>query len=191
MTRASNGGTGILRADLRRSSGRTLVVGLGSAQRGDDSVGPEVVRAVDGLGLADVDLLVHEDPTDLVELWSSYDSVVVVDAVCSGAPPGRVCVLETGAGLDPLPEGAWRRTGRGGTHAFGLAAAVELARALHRLPALVTVVGVEAQSFDHGTALSPAVEAAVPAATDVVARAVHDHGSAGSAPGRGAGHVSR
>ena len=113
----------------------TLVVGLGSADRGDDAVGGHVARAVAALVDPGPCVVVeHEDPTDLIELWTGHDRVVVVDATWSGGPPGTLHLIETGAGRDPLPEAAWARTGRGGTHAFGLAAAVELARVLRRLP---------------------------------------------------------
>ena len=91
----------------------------------------------------------HEDPTALLDLWAGHDPVVVVDAVRSGGPAGTIHRLETGDGAPPMPERAVvRRTGRGGTHAFGLAAAVELGRALHRLPPRLVVVGVEADGFD-------------------------------------------
>jgi hydrogenase maturation protease len=145
-----------------------LVVGLGSPDRGDDAVGVVVARAVAASRLPGVDVLTHEDPTDLVELWSGRELVVVVDAVRSGGEPGTVVLLETGAAGERLPESAWGSTGRGGTHAFGLASAVELARALRRLPGRVALVGVEAESFDHGAPLSPAVAAAVPTAVDCV-----------------------
>ena len=107
------------------SAAPVLVVGLGSPDRGDDAVGMHVARAVAAREDPRVEVLEHEDPTDLVELWTGRERVVVVDAVCSGAGavPGDVRVLETGAGLDPLPEDAWAGTDRGGTHAFGLATA--------------------------------------------------------------------
>lgn len=145
---------------------RHLVVGLGSPDRGDDAVGVVVARAVAARGLPGVDVLTHEDPTDLVELWSGRQLVVVVDAVRSGAEPGTIAVVETGADGERLPEPAWGRTGRGGTHAFGLASAVELARALHRLPGRVALVGIEASSFEHGAPLSAPVAAAVPLAVE-------------------------
>jgi len=103
---------------------------------------------------------------------------VVVDAVMSGHAPGEIVLCEVGRGEGPLPESCWAKTGRGGTHAFGLAAAVELSRALGHLPPRVVLVGIEAASFDHGAPLSPAVEAAVgPAVAQV--RAVLTEASAG------------
>lgn len=160
--------------------GAVLVVGLGSPDRGDDAVGGDVARAVAALALPDVEVVEHEDPTDLIELFSDWSLVVVVDAarsdtpsgaVRSGTPSGAVRVLETGVGGEPLPQSAWAGTGRAGTHAFGVAAAVELARALRRLPPRVVLVGVEAAAFDHGAPLSPQVAAAVPEAVDAVVRA--------------------
>jgi len=146
-----------------------LVIGLGSPDRGDDAVGPAVARAVAGRmpGVAVVD---HEDPTSLLDLWSGYEPVVVVDAVRSGAEPGTVHHLVTGTDGEPVTTTAWAHTGRGGTHAMGLAAMVELGRALGRLPARLVVVGVEAESFDHGAPLTARVAAAVPLAADRVCR---------------------
>jgi hydrogenase maturation protease len=166
-----------------------LVVGLGRPDRGDDGVGSRVARAVEALALPGVEVLVHEDPTALIESWSGRRVVVVVDAVRSGSTPGTLHVLETGAAAAPLPESVWAGTGRGGTHAFGLAAAVELARALGRLPRRLVVVGVEAADFDYGAPLSPGVAAAVPAAVDEVVEVLR-HRAAGAVE-TGAGRVPR
>jgi hydrogenase maturation protease len=142
----------------------TLVIGLGSVERGDDAVGPEVARAVAAGVLPEVRVIEHVDPTALLDLWAGHDLGVVVDAVCSNGAAGAVHQLETGEGAPPLPQRAWSGAGRGGTHAFGLAAAVELARALHRLPPRLVVIGVEAASFEYGDPLTAPVAAAVPVA---------------------------
>lgn len=147
--------------------GVPLVVGLGSPDRGDDAVGRLVALAV-AERLPGIEVVDHEDPTSLLDLWAGHDPVVVVDAVRSGAEPGTVHRLETGAGTAPVTEAAWARTGYG-THAVGLAEMVELGRALGRLPARLVVVGVEAESFEHGAPLTARVAAAVPAAVEEVA----------------------
>lgn len=151
-----------------------LVVGLGSPDGGDDAVGLWVARAVARLGLPGVVVVEHEDPTGLIGLWDGSDLAVVVDAVRSGAPPGTLLVMAAGPDAPELAEDAWARTGRGGTHAFGLAAAVELARALRRLPRRLVLVGVEVATVDHSTALSApvaaAVDAGVAAVVDALAR---------------------
>lgn len=148
-----------------------LVIGLGSPDRGDDAVGSAVARSV-AARLPGVEVVDHEDPTSLLDLWAGHDPVVVVDAVRSGAPPGTLHELETGAAGTPVTAGAWRHTGHGGTHAVGLAEMVELGRALRRLPAHLVIVGIEAESFDHGAPMSPRVAAAVPGAADRVCREV-------------------
>jgi hydrogenase maturation protease len=59
----------------------------------------------------------------------------------------------------PLPQGAFNLS----THGFGLAEAIELARALDQLPPRCVVYAVEAGSVVVGAPLSPPVAAAVPA----------------------------
>lgn len=177
------------------------MVGLGSPDRGDDAVGPVVARAVDGAlagaigragaglagpglagaGLSGVSVIEQEDPTDLVLSWDAHDLVVVVDAVVSGAEPGTVRVLEVGE--TPVSTQTWAALGVGGTHAFGLAEAVELARVLGRLPERVSLVLVEAADVTPGAPLSAAVAAAVPRAVDAVLSAV------AGLPIRQVGHV--
>lgn len=151
-------------------TGATLVVGLGQTDRGDDGVGPAVVRVVaDRLGdAAGVHVLAHEDPTALLDLWAGHDQVVVVDAVVTGSPAGTLHRRDLGAEAPPLSADGWAAAGHGGTHAFGLATAVQLARALHRLPAHVLVIGVEAGCLDIGAPLSAPVAAAVEPAAALV-----------------------
>ena len=148
----------------------TLVIGLGSPDGGDDAVGLWVARRVAELAPPDVVVVEHEDPTGLLDLWRGSALAVVVDAVRSGAPPGTLLVLDAGTDAGPLTADAWASTGRGGTHDFGLAAAVELGRALHSLPRRLVLVGVEVASMEHGAALSPAVRAALDAAVAAVVK---------------------
>jgi hydrogenase maturation protease len=155
-------------------TGATLVVGLGRTDRGDDGVGPAVVREVASrLPVeAGVRLLVQEDPTTLLDLWEGHDHVVVVDAVVTGDAAGTLHRFDVGAEAPPLPAGVRAQVAQAGTHAIGLGTAVELGRALHRLPARVVVLGVEAGCLDIGTALSPPVADALEAAAALVWREV-------------------
>ncbi len=138
-----------------------LVVGLGSAGRGDDAVGPIVASGVAGLGLPCVDVIVHTDPTGLIEAWSAYTAVVVVDAVHTGTAPGTVMVVEAGKDVDAPTDQAWARSGRGGTPVLGLVSAIELGRALGLVPERLVLVGVEAERTGPGVGLSPRVLAAL------------------------------
>jgi len=147
---------------------QTLVIGLGNPDRGDDAVGVEVARLVAAERL-DVTVLEFDDPSEAIDAWEPDDTVVVTDAVSSGFHPGDIHVVDAIA--QKLPTGRWSA---GGTHALGLAAAVEIARALGRLPRRLVVVGVEAKHFGHGTPMSEAVAAAVPAAAEAVLAAIED-----------------
>jgi hydrogenase maturation protease len=151
-----------------------LVVGLGSPDQGDDAVGIEVARAFEASSPTGAHVAIHEDPTALLHLWEGFDEVVVIDAVMTGRPPGAITVMEVGAGKAQLPPESWAATGRGGTHAFGLATAVELARVLGQLPRRLTVVGIEAATFAQGTALSPEVAASVEDAVAIVGAVARD-----------------
>lgn len=166
---------------------RLLVVGLGSLDRGDDAIGPTVAQRFAGLRVPGIRVVEREDPTSLIDLWDGEegraDLAIVVDAVCSEQPPGTLTIMETGSRRNPLPEDTWARTGRGGTHAFGLAESVELARALHRLPGRVVLVGVEAARFGHGEPLSEPVAAAIGPAIDAVIALLWDTGEVGPGPG--------
>jgi hydrogenase maturation protease len=167
---------------MRDDDIRPLVVGLGSPDRGDDATGPTVVRRIAAMRLPGIRVIEREDPTSLIDMWDGFDPVLVVDAVRSGRPPGTLMVIETGSDAAPLPERTWASTGRGGTHAFGLAAAIELARALGRLPRRVVLVGIEIGGLGYGQPLSPRVAAAVNLAVEVVIGSLWETGALPSAP---------
>ena len=147
----------------------TLLIGLGNLQRGDDGVGIAVVRRVVEIAAEDVEVVESDDPASLIDTWSAVERVVVVDAMKSDRPAGTVLALDVTE--TPLPSDGWAT---GGTHALGLAAAVELSRALGRLPQRLVVIGVEVDGLITGTELTPAVRAAVKPAADVALRALTD-----------------
>jgi len=152
-----------------------LVVGLGNPDRGDDAVGPVIASGIAGLEIPGVDVVAQEDPTGLLDVWGAYPAVVVVDAILTGARPGTVLTMEAGAGAGVLADQAWARTGRGGTHAFGIAAAIELGRALGRLPHRVVLVGVEVARVEHGPGLSREVAGVLDRVQDVVVAVLREN----------------
>jgi hydrogenase maturation protease len=137
------------------------VIGVGNALRGDDAVGLAVAERVRALAPEGVEVLeVEQEPTRLIDAWEGADPALVVDAAQSGGEPGTV------RRFDASTEGVPARVFRSSTHAFGVGDAVELARALGRLPARVVVYGIEGADFTAGAGLSERVAAAV----DEVAR---------------------
>lgn len=134
-----------------------LVLGLGQAERGDDGVGPAVVDRVADV-VADVE--VASGPRDaawILDAWREREGVVVVDAVRSGCAAGSVHII------DPRM-GSFVDSASTSTHGLGLAAAVELGRALGDLPRRIALVGIEAGTFELAASMTDEVRAAIPRA---------------------------
>ena len=134
----------------------TLVIGVGNSYRGDDGAGIAVARKLAEQRLPGVRVMeMNGEGTSLVEAWKDAPSVLLVDAVSSGAVPGTIHRFDTQAG--PLPTGLEHRS----SHSFGVAEAVEVARALGRLPPRLVIYGIEGKNFSPGRDLSAEVEGAV------------------------------
>lgn len=138
-----------------------MLIGIGNSFRGDDAAGIRVAEAAGGIALE------SPDAAELLSSWDGAEDLTVVDAVCSGQTPGTIHRLD--ATDRPLPADLFASD----SHHFGLAQAIELARALHRLPKRIQVYGIEARNFEYEQAVSPEVQAAI----DVLAKEWRDgHG---------------
>jgi hydrogenase maturation protease len=148
---------------------RVLVVGIGNPDRGDDGIGPLVARAIRKLALPEVSVLERNgDGLALIDDWAGYESVVLIDAAAPVSQPGRVHRIDLLE--DRLPDDVSLSS----TRAFGVAAAVGLARTLGLLPQRVSVYAIEGEQFDPGAKVSAAVVAAL---DGVVARVVDEVGA--------------
>lgn len=133
-----------------------IVIGVGNRWRGDDAAGLAVADRVRELAGGTIATRTHEDEASgLVDAWEGAARAVVVDAATSGAPAGTV--HRFAAATDPLPANRLRSS----THAFGVPDAIELARALGRLPERLDVYAIEGAEFAVGAALTPTVARAV------------------------------
>ena len=134
----------------------TLVIGLGNEFRGDDGVGRVVARRLREAAMPGV--TVREESGEgaaLMDAWKDAAAVILVDAVQSGAAPGTIHRLD--ATRTPVPSRFFHYS----THAFSVAEAVELARALGQLPPRLILYGIEGRDFTAGERLSREVAAAV------------------------------
>jgi hydrogenase maturation protease len=135
---------------------RRMVLGVGNPGRGDDAAGRAVVRRLEGLLPAGVEVIERDgEATALLAEINGAAAAFIVDACASGAPPGTIRRFD--ASTAPLPDLAFALS----THGFGLAAAIELARALGQLPPRCVVYAIEGDTFEAGAPLSPAVAKAV------------------------------
>lgn len=143
----------------------TLVIGVGNTFRGDDAAGILVARRLNALDLPEVEILEHSgEGAGLMEAMKDRDSVILVDAVQSGAAPGDIMRFE--AHTESLPA----HFSGCSTHAFGVAEAIEMARLLSELPRRLIVFGIEGKTFKPGSDLSPEVARAIQETTDKVCR---------------------
>jgi hydrogenase maturation protease len=134
-----------------------LTLGIGNAYRSDDAVGLLVARRLRQRRLPGVEVREHDgEAARLIEAWRGAGAVILIDAVAADAAPGHV--LRFDAGAQPIPHALFRCS----THAFGVAEAVELARALGELPPHLVVYGVVGASWEHGETPCQQVMSAIP-----------------------------
>ena len=146
-----------------------LVIGIGNPLRGDDSIGLEIARRLALRKCPCCHLAVVEEPgetTGLMEAWQGRQSVVLIDAVATGAKPGTVVRVDLGK--EKFPQGFSQST----THSFGLALSVELARALGDLPEWIVFFGVEGADYTIGGKLSEDLKPIVDTAAEHVYKAI-------------------
>jgi hydrogenase maturation protease len=140
-----------------------VVIGVGNYYRADDGVGPVVVRRLATMNLAGA--AVREESGEgaaLIESWKDAEHVIIVDAASSGSVPGTIHRIDAHA--QRVPSSFFHYS----SHAFSVAEAIELARALNRLPSRLTLLGIEGKNFAAGIGLSPEVERSCEEILDLV-----------------------
>lgn len=143
----------------RDRSASILIIGIGNEYRSDDGLGLYAARelrvrfqsAEHGLP-APVVIIEHSgEGTALINAWTGYPHVFIIDAVHSGKLPGTVYTVD--GVREPIPA----RMFFSSSHVFGVAEAIELARHLKQLPRTLKLYGIEAETFEPGIGLSEVV----------------------------------
>ena len=143
------------------------VLGIGNVLLGDDAVGPYVIALLEAGYDLGADVLVRDAGTpglDLVPMLEHRRAVVIIDSVKSEAPPGTILVYSKAEIL------AGRAGIRFGPHEPALRDALAALEFSGAGPREAVLVGVVPESVQTGTALSPAVRAALPRALAEVRR---------------------
>lgn len=140
-----------------------MIIGVGNLYRSDDAVGILIARKFKDMASDRVSVKEQSgEGTSLMEAWKGYDRVLIVDAVSSGASPGSIHRMD--ASREPIPSKFFSCS----THDFGVAEAIEMARALGQLPRQLQLFGVEGKNFQHGEILSAEIEQAMELVADEV-----------------------
>jgi hydrogenase maturation protease len=150
-----------------------LVAGVGNAWMRDDAFGGEVVRRLEKQGVPSGVMVLDFGTSGLdlaYEVMRGYDALVLVDASRQGGEPGTLYVMEPeqaefapsiddGEAIDP--------------HHMDPQTVLRFVNATGGWPGKVLVIGCEPGEVDEpGLGLTPAVEAAVAAALDLVLQTV-------------------
>lgn len=143
----------------------TLIVGCGNLLRGDDAAGPVLVRLLAERSLPEGTRLIDGGTAgmDIAFAMRGVSRVIIVDASRVGVAPGTIHRVP-GSELTDL------RPPEGNLHSFRWDQALGFATWLLKdeYPDDVVVYLVEGESFQHGDALSPAVQASVERIADAI-----------------------
>lgn len=131
----------------------TVIVGIGNEFRRDDGVGLHVARLIQTLGLDNVRVVSGiAEGTALLDIWDHANRSYVIDCAVSGSEPGVIHRFDVDS--HQIPADIFNGYS---THNISVTDAVELARALGRLPEHLTVIGIEGGDFAAGMGLSAEV----------------------------------
>jgi hydrogenase maturation protease len=153
------------------AAARVLVAGIGNVFFGDDAFGVEVVGRIDAATLpenvrvAEYGIRGVHLAYDLLD--GRYDTVILVDAMPLGEPPGTLAIVDASeaasahGGREPPACGV-------DAHSMNPAAVLQSLRAIGGHVDRALVVGCQPAVVDRGMELSPSVRAAVDEAVHVV-----------------------
>ncbi len=147
---------------------RLLVAGIGNIFFGDDGFGSEVARRLAGDGRVEGVTIEDYGIRGMhlaYELVSGYDRVILIDAVPRGGKPGTLYVIEP----EVRPSGS-----APDAHRMDLENVFAFVRMIGAEPPPITIVGCEPSDAEEAIGLSPAVQAAVQPAAELVRRLVRD-----------------
>ncbi len=137
---------------------RTLIVGIGS-NFGDDRLGLELAERLT-VRLPWCKVCSLRSPIDLLDHLADVARLHVIDACCSGKPPGVITRHD-------WPAKELAEVQFGGTHDLGLIAALQLADQLRMLPTHVSIWAVAVREDAQHGEMSP-LSASVAEAVNVL-----------------------
>lgn len=129
---------------------KTLIIGIGNRFRSDDGLGPEAARRIDRLNLPNTTVLESAgDLTSLKDEIEKCDSLIIIDSVLAGKPPGSIHKIDPFDGKNTIPLDK-----RFSTHAMGIVNELRLLSEISGLPEKTVIYGVEGADFSFSEGLS-------------------------------------
>jgi len=156
---------------------RICIIGLGTAEAGDDAVGLRAAALLRKSLPPDIEVLTDTaGGARVLERCKGADLLILLDAAEAGpdVPPGSVCRFSY-----PADRSVLRTRPARSTHALSVVDWLDLAQPLGALPSQVWVWAVAGETFKPCTPLSRAVERGMRKLAALVRAAVTGHRSSG------------
>lgn len=152
---------------------KTCIIGIGNSWATDDGIGREVIQQLQEKYASKSPVPPNtilfgtflQPSVELINLMGQCDTLILVDAVYSGAKPGTIHREVWRPGLLSS-----RGVERASSHGLSVKDVLELAATMGQLPEQIILWGVEVASTEPGQGLSPEVEAALPTVVDQLAQ---------------------
>ena len=151
------------------TTGASLVLGVGNILLRDEGVGVIVARALVDHASLPPDTMVVDGGTlglDLLPMIGDAGALIMVDAVNLRSAPGTIRVMHGHELHTALAQHV-------SPHQVGVNDLVALARLTGTLPERFALVGIQPEAVEVGLELTPAVQAALPAAVQAVLDELH------------------
>ncbi len=150
-----------------------VIIGQGNEFRGDDGAGPEVIRRLKAIKFKSrARVKLFSGPVDIariIEFWDGAKLAIFIDAAISDNPPGTIHIFSPLT--SPIPEELQIQST---THdAPSVTQAVELGRALGRLPKELIVYAIDGREFSSKAGIIAEVEKAVGLVVENISQKLH------------------
>lgn len=146
----------------------TLILGLGNTIMSDDGIGPKVIRQLQEEGGLPDGVILLDGGTlglDLLPHLEEVRQLIIVDAVETGKEPGTVVRLVD----EEVPVALETKLS---PHQMGLKDLLAVARLMDCLPQEIVLIGVQPESLEMDTELSPVVAACLSELVGMVRREI-------------------
>lgn len=141
-----------------------IVVGIGNPYRGDDAAGWVVIDALAKKAL-DIPLIKQRgDVAELLDIFSRFAHVYLVDACIGIDAWQRIDVHQTPLVLENHPTS---------THGFSLSQAIALAKNLSMLPKKIIIYAISGEQYAMSDGLSPSTNKMIAEVIDAILKEIH------------------